>query len=1410
MLINSLSDNLSRIHYLVCNFPSWKIIFILLFPLPGNQVKSADPQIREYILQISPSLLESLPLVSPKSDDISLKQTLNLPAESQIEKIIKRGPTRFSQWHLVRLPLSAENLITALQHNANVLSLEENHRFSVHALTPDDPYYSQQWYLQRIQTPAAWEKFTLDPEIVIGLIDTGIDYNHPDLQGSQWINAQEDLNKNGALDTQDLNGIDDDSNGYIDDVIGWDFTDAPRFAETGDYTDPDNDPMDEYLAGHGTKIAGVIAARTANGEGIAAIVPGLRVMNLRAGTASGYLEEDDVARAVLYAMDNGARIINMSFGDIVLSRFLRDVIEYAYSENIIVVASSGNSGTDQIHYPSGLKETISVGATDQNDQLAGFSNRGSTVDLVAPGVDILSTNAGGGYGSAQGTSFSAPMVSAAAAVLLSRNPALTVEQVRNQLKTSADDLGVKGWDNQFAAGRLNLLHVSQLEEEGALVIHSPASGSSTLSELLPVVITANIAGLVSLELDYGIGGDPGDWDTIVTGYRYQIISDTIAQISLTHLETGVVTVRLRVQTWEGRIEETRSVFSIDRTAPVISGHDYLNLLDGDDYVTLIRFRTDDITNADLFFRPSAGNEDFQPLRLEFETDNHSCLFEKDDNQGETEYYLRVVNRSGLVTIDDNQGKYYHFKPGQTEIFPDYYRENGLVLPPGFMLGKTADLDEDGKKEIILSEYEPNGAFGPVAVYEFENGLFIRQMATSFNGIPRDMGDADSDGKMEMLIGYGQHSYLLESEEKGTWPSRIVWEDSSGFWGSRICDLDRDGRKEIIGKSGQDFVMREAVGDNIFSTKYLFKNLSAGENQLGPPRTEVADLDGDGYQEIYFGDYDGDLIIYENKGDDTFEYRGSLQLPLRDATNFFFAGHIFSAVKQTLIAGTHSSDQVNYEHEFAARYWQFSVINAAADNRFELGQNIFIYGFSDLREFETGCAAGALAEPENDYVFLAPHPDLYLFRAEGDSLVPVWHQSGYNTNTIVIDDFDNQGFSTFYANNGKQISGLEAGDRDRPPVPRDFSAVPVDPDSIRLYWKPAPNATQYFIYRGFAAQALQLYDSVATATVYTDKLVNEGIRYFYALQAVAESYSNPFSLLSAVISAVPNEPPGVDTLIVKSERSLEIYFNEPMDENAFNPLNFMIQNEDLPVSSVIPFKNGQAALISFSGSFSQDYLYELKLSDLQDSSHTYLKTIDAFQIFVYEADDSEKPYVHEWHFENDRTLILRFSTPMDIQTVMTTENYRLEPGGRVREIEMIGQAALEFRYRLSDDTYHGHSGVTTYLIMDGLTDNRGIPLCEGNRIALLENTNNIDELMIYPQPVSGGDEWLIFSNIPENTKIKIYDVNGHFINEVHEEDQNGGVRWDMLDQNGYKVASGVYIYFATFDNQQKMGKFTVIR
>jgi len=343
----------------------------------------------------------------------------------QVRRLFGAGTERWSLGDGV----STEQAIARIAGNPRVRFVEPN--YIVHASrAPNDPHYPSLWGLHNtgqsggvpgadIDAERAWNVSTGSRNIKVAVIDTGVDYNHPDLAANIWTNPGEIAG----------NGIDDDHNGFVDDVHGWDFA------------NDDNNPTDDV--GHGTHVAGTIGAIGNNGVGVVGVNWQVTIVPVKFLGSDGSGATSDAINAIDYATQIGARVMNNSWGGGGFSQALLDAIRRANNAGALFVAAAGNNGTNNDltpAYPSNYDSPniIAVAALDRGDRLASFSNYGrTTVDLGAPGVAILSTFPGGGYTALNGTSMAAPHVSGAAALLLSANPDLSVSQVRQRLLLSA-------------------------------------------------------------------------------------------------------------------------------------------------------------------------------------------------------------------------------------------------------------------------------------------------------------------------------------------------------------------------------------------------------------------------------------------------------------------------------------------------------------------------------------------------------------------------------------------------------------------------------------------------------------------------------------------------------------------------------------------------------------------------------------------------------------------------------------------------------------------------------------------------------------------------------------------------------------------------------------------------------------
>ncbi len=351
--------------------------------------------------------------------------------------------------------MDVQTAVQKMLQQPGVIAAEPNYIRRLLTTIPNDPQFGLQWALQNtgqtvngtggtagadISMTTAWDLRTTSPNVIVALIDSGIILNRPDLSSNLWVNPGEVAG----------NGVDDDGNGKIDDINGWDFVNN------------DNDPTDDTAVLHGTHMAGIIGAKGNEGVGIAGITWTVQLMVLKFLNASGSGTVADEISAIQYATAKGAHIINVSVGGYTFSQAEKDAID-AFPGLFVVPA--GNGGADSIGddnditpvYPAcyASPNIIAVAATDQNDALAGFSNFGTTcVDLAAPGVNILSDNAVGIVAFGTGTSAAAPQVSGVAALMKAQDPNRTTAEIRSAILSTVDaKAGLSG--KVATGGRLN-------------------------------------------------------------------------------------------------------------------------------------------------------------------------------------------------------------------------------------------------------------------------------------------------------------------------------------------------------------------------------------------------------------------------------------------------------------------------------------------------------------------------------------------------------------------------------------------------------------------------------------------------------------------------------------------------------------------------------------------------------------------------------------------------------------------------------------------------------------------------------------------------------------------------------------------------------------------------------------------
>lgn len=759
--------------------------------LPLNQNSSLKPEIipGQVVVKLKASQAQTLGPAAAQSaaqsglDHLLQRHSLKLKRglrKATIQAQSGFGPATLAQTtgleRVYLLETGAQSVTAALaqlKQDPQVEYAEPNYRLKSQ-WTPNDPYWSSQgswgqsfddlWGLKITEAATAWD-LNRGAGVLVAVIDSGV-YAHPDLQANLWTNSGEIAG----------NGIDDDNNGYIDDVNGWNFVDN------------NNDTSDQN--GHGTHVAGTIAAVGNNGLGVIGVAPSARILPLKGLNAEGQGGSFGLYQAMIYAADNGAKVINNSWGGFGYSYLGLDASSYATNKGVVVVVAAGNSSMDASQFnPANLPEVITVAASGPNDLPAlsngnTFSNTGTKIDIAAPGQEILSLLSpgsriaterpdlvvGGQYLQLNGTSMASPHVAGAAALILSRFPTYSPEQVRWVLRDSADR--VNPWDLNYGYGRLNLRRALQttnpprLTSRLALEHNLSVSGKS-------LVVRGTAAGTDFSQYSLAIAEYkltlPNPFSQLTNPLTTAVTNGTLATLDLSSY-SGEKTymLRLRTQSSDGRYLDTYANISIETSQktnwPVNNGDWEVNALqrtpaivdlDGNGQKEVVSSSDHQllVVNADGSTRAGfpvslAGSAQGNPVIADFNAD------------GKLDIAL-------LLDVPANQPPIY------------VYNHQGQLLsgfPAGAIAGKTAGHTLNRNQPLAAADMNNDGLPDLVASY--------------FN---MDMDEFGAVSNFSQSLQVVNH----KGQRLTGWPlqlSSVMAFDSGSFV---VADLNQDGSNEIL-------------------------------------------------------------------------------------------------------------------------------------------------------------------------------------------------------------------------------------------------------------------------------------------------------------------------------------------------------------------------------------------------------------------------------------------------------------------------------------------------------------------------------------------------------------------------------------------------------------------------------------
>jgi subtilisin family serine protease len=1349
---------------------------------------------------------------------------------------------------------ASPDLLASLGALPEVEEAFPNHIYHIDA-APNDSLYIEQWALRRVHAEEAWDITRGDSTTLVGIIDTGIDFYHPDLVKSIAINRAEDINGNGHFDPWpkdsvrngvkgDLDLIDQDGNGYADDVIGYDFIDQ-TVPNLGDWSGRDPNPDDEQ--GHGTNVAGVIAAQQNNRVGISGLAPGVRLVALRAFDATGNGEDDDISAAIVYAADRGLKVVNMSFGDTYFSPLMSDAVQYAYSRGVTLVASSGNAGGYDPHYPSNYPRVISVGATDSLDYLSLITTYGSQMTIVAPGVDIITTAVDSNYKRVGGTSFSSPHVAAAAALLLSLHPTWKPDEVRTALELGSDDLGVPGWDQYYAAGRLNVRRTLESPGPASIAILSPEEDSGFRGDSVVEVLGSAMSPFIKWwQLSIGYGPIPKEWIPITDTMRQGKVMDRLATFNTSSLPDTLVQLRLLLTQTNNRQTERRIRLHVDRTRPRLAGSDSLdirNVWRFEERAVAITLRSDDLTRAVAWIRRSdQPNAPYRAIEHEPERTglmhSHFLLLTSREMEPSIPYdlYIQLRNTAGDTVLVGSPSSPLQITR-ERAAFPLTTMNLRLdssdeaitprSLPYGYTLNSYTQFYGDNQECLALNRFDGSD-FGKLAIFSFNGRRFVERDTTKDIWIPRGIGDSDGDGRREVL---GQSRGMLRVFEQavvgGNPLARVKYSDttSQNAWASGLYDFDGDGKSELIARTdnsaeepGYFYISR--WNGTTYQKFAKLENptppaLGDERNKFGSPETVVQDFNGDGRADLLFGDDDGDFVVYAQQADGSFKHVWSDVNDGTGGSEMIAAGDIDGDGKSEIIVSYHSSlISDNPDREYEAPFWTVKIFSLGADGSALLRWSDRFAYIRPPSPFRSGMIAGDLDRKKGDEVVISIFPNLYVFHWDSvrASMEPFWWAGGAVNNRPLLHDFDKDGYAELGVGTSSgfvffQVDPSYHG----PQPPAGIQGWSLNDSTAFVGWNTVDGATGYNVYRGVVkpgAPTIELQRIVSATT--TTRLVDTGLglpegrlaartNYIYLVTSVDPGKTPQESGYSIRADVYTHPPARIVAAYPVGGRSIRVAVSASASEMLYRPGAFDVRSlsgESVSVNSVLAANDTTLVMTLHEARFGDTLLVRLT-ELLHDVWNTPADTSSSAMVVMPPGEAPGERFIATRAFVvGGDTIAVDFNMPVDQALADDLGKYQLDPNGALVDAFMLGDNPQRVYLVASPDFPFGPLGKNYTVTINDLRsdDGRLINDGAGSVVGFTINAENFDNVFAYPQPYSlSQDESLTFAGLTARVAIHIFTTTGQTIRSLESREGNGGARWDGRDEAGKPVPTGIYLY-----------------
>lgn len=1429
------------------------IIIILLLLILISELQSQDynsyiinykgneSELIQKLSQINPKIEKSFKFINTKK----LSDNYSFLSNKQLDILVN-----LNNYYSLKIGSSLEinDIYNNLKNDTNFISLSPNYIYQIEQGKnfPNDSLFQNQWYLKVINAEHISQNFS-GKGVIIGLIDTGVDFTHPDLIDNLWINSDEDLNQNGRFDPWshlekrdgvygDLNGVDDDGNGIIDDIIGFDFVDQ-SVVNIGDYSNPDPIPEDE--GGHGTLVAGVMSAKRNNHIGISGIAYNAKLMTVKAFDATGNAESDDIARAILYSVLNGAKVLNFSFGERNESPIVYDAIKFAYSMNCVMVASSGNNGWNLPHYPSDHPEVISVGGIDENLRVGGKTNYGSMLDVTAPATNIMTCDVGGVYKYTSGTSLSAPMVSALAALLLEKYPELSPSEIRSTIQMSANRINDDKWSTNYGAGIIDVNKTLETTGISNFEIVSPKH-EQTINKDIDSIL--EIKGTVNSTLfdsyDFAIGKDimPNSWLVETEKFKHQVANDLLAKININSLEDGLYTLSLRIYQKNLNVIERRIYLNIisNNSRVQLQNFQQLDAYYNDKRAVIIGAVTDRKCKMFLKYSESDSKDIKTTQQFDFNSQYHTIIL-SDEITPEITY-----NAEAYFFTNQNDTLIHKFQfSRKNDIFQiTNFERKPYSMPRSYLLNQVADLYGNGKKHLAVNDLS-SLFIGESRIYEFDNNKLSLKDSSAEGWIPAGIGDSNGDGILEIFGTADGMSTVKQAKILGDSPySQELYRSAldTTFWAEKIFDIDGDGVDELIAykydsKYANHYVIYKFINGKyelltraILPDEYKDFSLTRG--------SAIADFDGDGKYELVFANTRGNLFIYEFDNNELkLEYID--EEAKSSSIQFIEKPDIDGDGTPEIMHAYAGSKKLFAQNEVGIPLWTVRILKATGKDTYSSeiwSENIYGVRLGATRNgifYRNGSAIGDLNGDGKDEIILSLFPNLYIWTYDENTkkMIPFWYYPTTFSNSAVVYDFDDNGKNEIAFTTFSNTSFFEFIDKNlSPKTPKNFDGWATSQTSAYFKWDKVGDGVRYAFFLVDRSQIPPKLNQLTTIP-YTEvviKNLNPDTYYEFVLSAYyhgvgEQQYSSDFTEIVGIYTAKNTKISSVENV---SKQNLILNFEGRLKGNYINPENFEIYDLDNNfISSVksATIISENKILISYDKELSANN-FLLKNYPFRDFYNNYINR-DSIIFELIEKEPEKELYLISLEVLSQTLLRLQYSEEVEKESAENPNNYTMLPFGKVFNAEIDNtnnsKVLLNLTQEIRKDGSRGKNYTITVSDVKAKSGNE-ITKGSGNTLGFVISSDNLRNIYVYPNPIRKSEELEIyFANLTHKAKVTIMTSDGAEIITLIESDGNGGVEWNGRDINGNYLETGIYLFKVSGTNSEgrevfeEINKFVII-